>query len=280
MNCGEKIAALRKSHNMTQAELGNAMNVTYQAVSKWERGDSEPDFDTMSKIAKFFDVPLSYFEEGGELPAPEAPAAPAESEAAQMLGVCTVCGRMLREGEEAARMPKLVCKECVNRAQEEAERTRVQKARQIYEEKDWEKKKLRRNRNAGLIYGSIPAGVIFIAFLVWSLIEDGEFFPFIFGSGCVLTVLGYTFTAQMIWDGTVREVCTEGGHIMTLPGIIFSLSPDGLLFLIFAKIFLAIIAAIVFVFSLFFCFFAAVVISPFTFIPALVWRNVKIARIK
>lgn len=59
MNCGEKITALRKSRNMTQADLGNAMNVTYQAVSKRERRESEPDFDTMSKTAKFFDVPIS-----------------------------------------------------------------------------------------------------------------------------------------------------------------------------------------------------------------------------
>ena len=62
MNNGEKIASLRKAKGMTQAELGAELNVTFQAVSKWERGESYPDFDTMSRLAKLFGVPLSYFE--------------------------------------------------------------------------------------------------------------------------------------------------------------------------------------------------------------------------
>ncbi|MDE6399197.1 MAG: helix-turn-helix domain-containing protein, partial [Clostridiales bacterium] len=66
MEYGEKIAALRKEHGMTQAELGNELNVTYQAVSKWERGESYPNFDTLSRIAKLFAVPIGYFEEDGE----------------------------------------------------------------------------------------------------------------------------------------------------------------------------------------------------------------------
>ena len=46
MNNGEKIASLRKAKGMTQAELGAELNVTFQAVSKWERGESYPDFAT------------------------------------------------------------------------------------------------------------------------------------------------------------------------------------------------------------------------------------------
>ena len=63
MTCGDKIAKLRKQRGMTQAELGNELNVTYQAVSKWERSESHPDFDTISRISKLFQVPISYFEE-------------------------------------------------------------------------------------------------------------------------------------------------------------------------------------------------------------------------
>lgn len=39
---GEIINALRKLNNLTQAELGGTLNVTSQAVSKWERDESEP----------------------------------------------------------------------------------------------------------------------------------------------------------------------------------------------------------------------------------------------
>ena len=63
---GEKIVELRKVKGCTQADLGAYLNISYQAVSKWERGESCPDFTTMSKLAQYFGVPISYFEDGGE----------------------------------------------------------------------------------------------------------------------------------------------------------------------------------------------------------------------
>lgn len=37
---GKQIALLRKAKNLTQAELGERLCISYQAVSKWERGVS------------------------------------------------------------------------------------------------------------------------------------------------------------------------------------------------------------------------------------------------
>ena len=118
MNCGEKIADLRKKRGMTQDELGKTMNVSYQAVSKWERDESMPDFDTMSKIAKFFNVPLAYFEEDGDLKQNEPYR---EEPHGNAIGICTVCGRMLKEGEEEKTYPKIVCKSCADRERSEAQ---------------------------------------------------------------------------------------------------------------------------------------------------------------
>ena len=98
MTCGDKIAKLRKQRGMTQAELGNELNVTYQAVSKWERSESHPDFDTISRISKLFQVPISYFEDGAdeppdEMPVAEIAAATAAADAVappEIIGMCTI----------------------------------------------------------------------------------------------------------------------------------------------------------------------------------------------
>lgn len=37
---GQQIASLRKHKSLTQAELGERLGLSYQAVSKWERGVS------------------------------------------------------------------------------------------------------------------------------------------------------------------------------------------------------------------------------------------------
>lgn len=50
------IAALRKEKHMTQAELAQKLNVTVQAVSKWERGKGLPDINTIEPLAQELDV--------------------------------------------------------------------------------------------------------------------------------------------------------------------------------------------------------------------------------
>ena len=40
---GKKIKELRIKNNLTQQELASKLNVTYQAVSKWENGKNLPD---------------------------------------------------------------------------------------------------------------------------------------------------------------------------------------------------------------------------------------------
>lgn len=90
MTSGEKIASLRKAKGMTQAELGEKLNVTFQAVSKWERGESYPDFEMMTRIAKLFEVSLEYFSEEGE-----TAEKPEQEEKKEMLGVCKECGKVV-----------------------------------------------------------------------------------------------------------------------------------------------------------------------------------------
>lgn len=100
MNYGEKIAHLRKSRGMTQEELGKVLSVTYQAVSKWERGESLPDFSTMSQIAKYFGVPLEYFDDSVESLSDVKISDGSKSADSDIVGMCTVCGKVIKSDEE------------------------------------------------------------------------------------------------------------------------------------------------------------------------------------
>ncbi len=50
------LTELRKKNNMTQNELAEKLGVTYQAVSKWERGENYPDSLLLLEIAKLYKV--------------------------------------------------------------------------------------------------------------------------------------------------------------------------------------------------------------------------------
>jgi transcriptional regulator with XRE-family HTH domain len=56
---GRKIRTMRMEHHMTQAQLGEALGVTFQAVSKWENGRSVPDVLMLKKLCEVFGVSLN-----------------------------------------------------------------------------------------------------------------------------------------------------------------------------------------------------------------------------
>ena len=54
----EAIKRLRKQRNLTQEALAEVLGVSFQAVSKWERGECCPDVTLLPEIAGFFAVPV------------------------------------------------------------------------------------------------------------------------------------------------------------------------------------------------------------------------------
>ena len=56
MTIGERIKALRKQQNMTQEKLAEYLCVSYQAVSKWECGLSNPDLSLIAPLTKLFNI--------------------------------------------------------------------------------------------------------------------------------------------------------------------------------------------------------------------------------
>ena len=56
MSLGSKIKELRNSNGMTQKELSEKLNVTAQAVSRWESDEVEPSVGTIKQMATIFNV--------------------------------------------------------------------------------------------------------------------------------------------------------------------------------------------------------------------------------
>lgn len=57
-NIGRTISELRKSQGMTQMELADRMDISFQAVSNWERGNSMPDISKLPELAQLFGVTI------------------------------------------------------------------------------------------------------------------------------------------------------------------------------------------------------------------------------
>lgn len=56
---GANIASYRKRMRLTQAGLAEKLNYSDKAVSKWERGESAPDVQTLVQLAELYDVTVN-----------------------------------------------------------------------------------------------------------------------------------------------------------------------------------------------------------------------------
>ncbi len=56
----KNILALRKSKDLTQGDLGKYVHYSDKAVSRWEKGESLPDIETLQEVANVFGVKIGY----------------------------------------------------------------------------------------------------------------------------------------------------------------------------------------------------------------------------
>lgn len=73
MKLSDKIIKLRKINGWSQEELAEKLNVSRQAISRWESNTAQPDATNILKISKLFGVTTDYllnddFESDNDLP--------------------------------------------------------------------------------------------------------------------------------------------------------------------------------------------------------------------
>ena len=56
MTIGDRLLKLRREKNISQEELANVLDVSRQTISKWETGQSMPDFDKIVPLCEFFGI--------------------------------------------------------------------------------------------------------------------------------------------------------------------------------------------------------------------------------
>jgi transcriptional regulator with XRE-family HTH domain len=68
MSIGERIISLRNERNISQGQIAKALNVSRQAVSKWENDLSSPDTLNLIRLADLLNTDVEYLATGKLLP--------------------------------------------------------------------------------------------------------------------------------------------------------------------------------------------------------------------
>ena len=217
-NYGKRITALRKKHNLAQSELGALLNVTPQAVSKWENGLSEPDLGTLRKMCEIFNVTTD--EMLGVDPIEDSPKGAQKETVVEtkiINGYCESCQKPVSFGEYDVKVGgrSIICKECVEKRHENAKKSLVD---YYVEEIEASQKALPR----GLIRGGIWGGIFFIFFLFAFFADPTQYGLLIDGTFIAFTVLA--FRSQLSWGGAIADILPDNFSFLSVILLPFSLA--------------------------------------------------------
>lgn len=60
MAFNERLRDLRTKRDMSQSQLATALGISKSAISMYELGERQPDFETLELIADYFNVDMNY----------------------------------------------------------------------------------------------------------------------------------------------------------------------------------------------------------------------------
>ena len=58
LSIGENIKRIRLERNLTQEEVATHLGISFQSISKWERGDSYPDIEMLPALSNYFGLSI------------------------------------------------------------------------------------------------------------------------------------------------------------------------------------------------------------------------------
>lgn len=285
MTIGQKLAGYRKLSGMTQQQLGDYLNISAQAISKWEKDLSEPALATLRMLAELYKVSVddllnteAGFSDISLITAAEEENASSTKENTNVLGFCKNCGIAVTEENVGDTYPKVLCKNCVDdielekKIAKEQEERRARECRLAAERYMEENRKRRRAiRRKSLIVAGLITAFIFICYLL----NIESFYIGEVPSLLITNYIIFSFIACLFYDCVVQDFAIDWfTKTINFPGLIFSFDLDGFIWYIGMKIlfwlvglFFAIIAGIIGI-------FLALVCAPFVF-PFLMRREAR-----
>ena len=237
MSLGKKLSNYRKLAGLTQQQLGEELNLSPQAISKWENDLAEPDLATLRALAELYKVPI------GELIDPNVGATTARAqdkrEAAaddekEVIGFCKNCGITVTEENLAEKTPVILCKRCRDKREADAALAKKQeednKKRARYSTIYTHKRRLK----ISLIVSGLIT-VVLLAISVYSLISTNQ------AALLPTTLLGayvfFSYIGCMFYDCFVRDMFIDWTtKSFQFPGLIFTFDFDGIIWLIGMKL--------------------------------------------
>ena len=272
MTLGRKLSSYRTINGLTQGQLGERLNVSAQAVSKWENDLASPDIATLKRLAELYKVTLDELVDlnsGFGAPTQDDEAA-AKTEDGKLIGFCKKCGITVNEENLGETEPVILCKKCKEQNKREAEmRAEAAKRQKEAEERkraaDFKAKQdaIRKTRNKSFIVAGLVAVIFIIANIVYS-IKNEEYI--ILSSTLLTTYMVFSFVALLFYDGAVPDLLGfMFSATIKFPGLIFTFDLDGFIWLIMMKV---LFAAIGFVFGILTSILGIIlglIISPFVF---------------
>lgn len=268
MSLGEKIRELRINKNITQKQLADQLNVTTQAVSRWENDAVEPSVSTIKQMASIFNVSTDELLNQEKIESqPEVKPEYKEKiveryvESRAILGVCEECKNPIYEKDDlifkhVGRRKKIVCSTCENA--------------RIANEKKQFKANCIKYRWHSFVFGGIIGAILMAILISYGITEnDKQMIP----AGIVLGIMAFTFVSCMILrNNFISDLWIEvfSWGFIHLPGIIFDLSLEGIVSLICIKILGSILCFLVASATAVLATILAMILSVFTYPYAII----------
>lgn len=293
MELGQKIKKARTDANLTQKDVADSLNVTFQTVSKWENGTTEPDLATLRSLSKLLGCTLEYLvSEDEELPnqnpVEEEKPLPTPAPEKRQIGTCADCHSPIMEGDFFHNVERkspggiketvMICDPCFKKREEEIER----RAREV-EQSIAPKPKgtgpfhkiTDRNDKKPLIW-SIVLGIIALIVTLIACIVKYETVGIGWTIGAPL-LIGYAVTATIYCIFTASYVSdifmAVASWSIRFPGLIFTWDLDGFMWLIAMKILFFVLGILIGIGTFLLAVGISAFFSVFTFIPLLIYNK-------